>query len=74
MKIFEEQPTATLRLIGLDSGMGAILGTATRAAYAAGWDPKAVDLLRRECFAREYNEFLCLLMDVFDVPYEDEVS
>jgi len=68
LAVFDCQPRATLHLIGCDSSMGAILDAATSAAADAGWTQYAVNLLRHECFASEYHAFLCLLMDVFDVP------
>jgi hypothetical protein len=65
--LLREQPHTPLALIGCGSNMGAILDLAVTTADEHDWSPLAIDLLRRECFASTYNEFLVLLMDVFDI-------
>lgn len=66
LDILHDQPRGKINLIGVNGNAGAILATAVQSAKKAGWDRRAIDLLRQEMFSCTYDEWLCLVMDLFD--------
>lgn len=57
----------TLKLLGMDGNVFAVLGAASRAAKNAGWDKEKWAKVRAEAIKGDYDHVLQTLMKHFEV-------